>query len=84
MYPIFSFSIITIFTNVSTLNNIAYISVYLLKSPEIFTMLDVVTIKVSSYCERVEKDDSLEIKEDRALKQPRPLLSHTRIFAVNL
>lgn len=47
-------------------------------------MLEVVTFKVPSYCERVDKDDSMEIKEYRALKQPRPLLSHTRIIAVNL
>lgn len=47
-------------------------------------MLEVVTFKVPSYCERVDKDDSMEMKECRALKQPRPLLSHTRIIAVNL
>lgn len=46
-------------------------------------MLKVVTFKVPSYCERVNQDDSPEIKEFRALKQLRPLLSHTRIIALN-
>lgn len=74
----------SVFTNVSILNNIAYINVYLLKSSEFFTKLEVVTFKVSSYWESVDKDDSMKIKEYRALKPPRPLLSHTRIIAVNL
>lgn len=57
--PRFSSSLITV---LSTLNNIAYKNAYLLKSSEFFTLLEVVTFKVPSYCERVEEDEARELK----------------------
>lgn len=84
-YPRHSSSIITaLFTSVWSLKNITYLNVYLLKSSEIFIKLKVITSEVFSYCERVDQDDSVEMKACKALKQLRPFLSHVRVIAVNL
>lgn len=77
-------SVIAVFSNAQTQKNITYLNAYLLKSSKFFRNLEVITSKVPSYGETLDQDDGEEIKASRALQQPRPLLSHTRIIAVNL